>query len=114
MSKGTMTEAQYLEHARKGHPFDKRCEICMRSYMSKRPSKRRAADDVHDGGTKGAVMGIDTVDGLPVGLRQNTDVLIGTESTSNWGGVYCTVVPRLLESGVLSLWYERSKVECPK
>ena len=34
-------------------------------------------------------MGIDTVDGLPVGLRQNTDVLIGTESTSNWGGVYC-------------------------
>ena len=57
--------------------------------MTKRPAHRRAADAQHDEEQDGAILGIDTVDGLPPDLRSNTDVLIGTETKSSWGGVHC-------------------------
>lgn len=83
-----MSKVEYLEHCKKNHPYDDRCDVCVRSVMTKRAAKRRPADAVHEEESHGAVLGLDTVDGLPADLNGYTDLTVGTMSSSAWGGVH--------------------------
>ena len=74
------TVAKQEEHNRAGHPFDARCEACVRSRLVQRSAVRKTEKQVLQEQAEGFAISVDTIDGLPLEISGRTAALIGVES----------------------------------
>jgi len=73
------TVAKQEEHNRAGHPYDARCQACVRSRLTQRPAIRKTQEEIKLEQVDGLVISVDTIDGLPEEISGRTAALIGVE-----------------------------------